>query len=179
MILKNVITDQSSTASDITVRGDKIVDAHTMPGETIFHFDNAIAFPGLINAHDHLDFNLFPSLVQRKYANYTEWGHHLHTSFKKEIAQVTQIPTGLRAQWGLYKNLLNGVTTVVNHGVKIRLPDSPINVLQTSQCLHSVKFERLWKLKLNNPVLAKRLCEIHIGEGTDECSLDEINDLLK
>ncbi|HEY1165598.1 MAG TPA: hypothetical protein VGE90_10535, partial [Chitinophaga sp.] len=29
------------------------------------HFDNCIAFPGLINSHDHLDFDLFPQLGNR------------------------------------------------------------------------------------------------------------------
>ena len=35
------------------------------------HFDGAIIFPGLINSHDHLDFNLFPQLGNRAYKNYT------------------------------------------------------------------------------------------------------------
>ena len=38
------------------------------------NFTNAIAFPGLINSHDHLDFNLFPQTGHRIYNNYTEWG---------------------------------------------------------------------------------------------------------
>ena len=28
-------------------------------------FNNAIAFPGLINSHDHLDFNLFPPIKNK------------------------------------------------------------------------------------------------------------------
>jgi hypothetical protein len=86
--------------------------------ETVINFDDAIAFPGLINSHDHLDFNLFPSLGEKLYQNYTEWGKQIHQDYSNEIAAILKIPTSLRERWGIYKNLICGVTTVVNHGPK-------------------------------------------------------------
>src|SRR5258705_6946711 len=77
---------------------------------------NAIAFPGLINSHDHLDFNLFPQLGSKVYKNYIEWGADIQEKNKTIIGNIKKIPQQLRAQWGIYKNLINGVTTVVNHG---------------------------------------------------------------
>ncbi len=100
------------------------------PGEISIEFENAIAFPGLINSHDHLDFNLFPQTGNRIYNNYAEWGKDIHVQNKETINSVLKIPQHLRIQWGLYKNLLNGVTTVVNHGAKLKIRDTFITVLQ-------------------------------------------------
>src|SRR5690348_8169186 len=61
-------------------------------------FDDALVFPGLINSHDHLDFNLFPQLGNRLYDSYTEWGKHIHFHHKTEINQVLQVPLELREQ---------------------------------------------------------------------------------
>src|SRR5437868_3648299 len=85
-----------------------------------------LAFPGLINSHDHLDFNLFPPLGNRKYNNYVEWGEDIHAQNKQEIAAVLKIPQSLRTQWGVYKNLLNGITTVVNHGQQLQVDTKPL-----------------------------------------------------
>src|SRR6266576_6659138 len=74
--------------------------------ETIFNFENVIAFPGLINSHDHLDFNMFPQTGNRIYKNYAEWGKDIHDQNKETINPVLKIPQHIRTQWGLYKNLL-------------------------------------------------------------------------
>src|SRR3954471_1257170 len=77
------------------------------------NFDDALVLPGLINSHDHLDFNLFPTFGATIYKNYIEWATNIHGSYKDEIAAVLQVPEELRVQWGIYKNLLAGITTVV------------------------------------------------------------------
>src|SRR5579863_6775727 len=64
-------------------------------------FDNAIAFPGLINSHDHLDFNSFPKLANKKYTNYRQWGKDIHTNNKEEINGVLRIPQHFRVMWGM------------------------------------------------------------------------------
>ena len=141
-------------------------------------FDNAVAFPGLINSHDHLDFNLFPPTGNRIYNNYAEWGKDIHCQNKEVINDVLKIPQTLRIQWGLYKNLLNGITTVVNHGEKLHIPNALISVLQDNHSLHSIRFEKNWKLKLNNIFSQKQPYVIHVGEGTDYSSHREINQLI-
>jgi hypothetical protein len=90
-----------------------------------------------------------------------------------------KIPSNLRSKWGIYKNLLCGVTTVVNHGDKIKIHASPINIVQTGQSLHSVGFEKHWKWKLNNLFKLRSPCVIHSGEGIDEASTKEIDQLIK
>jgi cytosine/adenosine deaminase-related metal-dependent hydrolase len=147
--------------------------------EIHLEFENSIAFPGLINSHDHLDFNSFPRIGNRIYNNYADWGKDIHQQNKETIKAVLKIPRELRIQWGLYKNLLNGVTTVVNHGAKLKICDPFITVLQNNYSLHSVQFEKYWKLKLNNVFAKKRPYVIHAGEGTDPIAHKEINTLIK
>src|ERR1700761_2874451 len=156
------------TQSEISFSTDKLQ----------LNFNNALLFPGLINSHDHLDFNLFPPLGDRIYNSYTQWGTYIHENYKNEIAKVMKVPVTLREQWGMIKNLLGGVTTVVNHGEKVQTTDRLITVHEDYYCLHSVKFEDNWKLKLNNPLKQKYPVVIHVGEGSDEAANKEIDELI-
>lgn len=183
MVLNNLTLVESQQTVNISVKGKVITDVSgniTSLIEDNFQIDfvDAIAFPGLINSHDHLDFNCFPILNEQTYNNYTEWGKEIHKKYKNEINEVLKIPQRLRAAWGMYKNLLAGITTVVNHGPALNIKDPLITIREEFQCLHSVKFEHLWKWKLNNPFLKDKECVIHTGEGTDTQSSDEIDKLL-
>ncbi len=184
MILLNNIHILGDGLKHIQISGGKITAIAAekfSPGDNDIHltFDNVIAFPGLINSHDHLDFNLFPQLGNRFYNNYTEWGNDIHAQNKKEIEAVMQVPQGLRTKFGIYKNLLNGVTTVVNHGEYLKIDVPVINVFQDCYSLHSVQFEKGWKQKLNKPFTKDIPFVIHAGEGTDEVSQQEIAELIK
>jgi cytosine/adenosine deaminase-related metal-dependent hydrolase len=147
--------------------------------EPALNFDGALAFPGLINSHDHLDFNLFPRLGNKKYNNYTEWGPDIHANNKTIIVDILKIPQLLRTQWGIYKNLLNGFTTVVNHGERLETRNPLITVFRDCYCLHSVGFEPNWKWKLNHPARTGQPFAIHVGEGTDSAAAKEVDDLLR
>src|SRR4051812_4363772 len=101
--------------------------------ELMFDCEGALVFPGLINSHDHLDFNLFPSLGNRVYKSYVEWGADIHAGNKDEIAAVLRVPEPYRVLWGIYKNLIAGVTTVIHHGKKLDHDQGLINVYQQAQ----------------------------------------------
>jgi cytosine/adenosine deaminase-related metal-dependent hydrolase len=181
MQINNVRLFTGDTVS-ISVARDKIDSvSNPVTSNDAFRleFHDAIAFPGLINSHDHLDFNLFPRLGTSTYNNYTEWGSFIHKEYKKEIADVLKIPEALRTSWGIYKNLLCGITTVVNHGKKLEVLNPLITVIQQTHDIHSVRFERFWKLKLNNPFKNNIPCVVHSGEGTDTAAEQEIDKLLK
>lgn len=169
---------------NIAIYGEKImaitadqVNDSTDPLQ--LHFTDAIAIPGLINSHDHLDFNCFSVLGTRKYNHYTEWGKHIHLDHKENIREILRIPKKLRSAWGMYKNLLAGVTTVVNHGVRLDIENPLIDIFQETQNLHSVEYEKNWKWKLNNPMHLREDCVIHTGEGTSKRSAEEIDLLIK
>jgi len=184
MVLNNVRLIDSDNVINVLVSGDKIAtvskdNIHYTTDPFQLTFDKAIIFPGLINSHDHLDFNLFPALGNKIYKNYTEWGTYIHENYKTEIDEILNIPLALRARWGMYKNLLCGITTVVNHGDLLKIEDPLITIFQKCYNLHSASFEKGWKLKLNNPFKTKYPYVIHTGEGTDEFSASEIDELIK
>jgi cytosine/adenosine deaminase-related metal-dependent hydrolase len=184
MIINNVKPVNSNQHINIKISDGKIAEISSSPiiaENEVLHldFNNAIIFPGLINSHDHLDFNLFPQLGSQLYNNYTEWGKYIHERYKPEIAEVLKIPVELRSKWGIYKNLLCGVTTVINHGEKLWTVNDLINVFEDTNCIHSVGFEKRWKIKLNNPLKKHLPVNIHVGEGDDLQSNKEIGRLIK
>jgi len=184
MVLNNLRLINSNDVVNVLISGDKIASVskdniHNTTDLFQLMFEKAIIFPGLINSHDHLDFNLFPQLGNKIYKNYTEWGKYIHKEHKDEIDAILKIPVALRARWGMYKNLLCGITTVVNHGDILKITDPLITVFQKCHSLHSTGLEKRWKLKLNNPFKKKYPYVIHTGEGTDEFSTSEIDELIK
>jgi len=170
-----VTANQSTTSVQSATSGQSTTSG---PGYRL-HFEKAIAFPGLINSHDHLDFNLFPKLGNRVYKNYMEWGQDIHQQNKESIAAVLRVPLPIRIRWGLYKNLVNGITTVVHHGKREEVPKDLITVFQDAQSLHSVSAEKRWRWKLNNPFNKNQPLAMHIGEGTDPFAHSEIDELIK
>jgi cytosine/adenosine deaminase-related metal-dependent hydrolase len=153
----------------------------TLPGESLLlPLEGAIALPGLINSHEHLDFNLFPMLGNRTYQDYTEWGKDIHQQNKTRISQVLKTPLPVRTQWGIYKNLLNGFTTVVNHGRRLDTStEELVTVYQDCHCLHSLGTEKHWKWKLNGWRRRHGLIVLHIGEGTSRMAEQEIDCLRR
>lgn len=146
--------------------------------EKIIDFENAIVFPGLINSHDHLEFNLFPSLGNKTYNNYIEWGKDIHIVNKAKIESILQIPIQLRYKWGIYKNLFSGVTTVIQHGkILTDKQNEIIDVYNGGKIFHSVKFEKYWRFRINLPGYEQ--LAVHIGEGNDDTSKNEIKTLIR
>lgn len=177
--LNNLSIPGHKDPADIFITDGQFADSFAVPADVILSLPGAIAFPGLINSHDHLDFNLFPPLGNTIYLNYTKWGRDIHLRNKKEIDEVLKVPLPLRIAWGIYKNLLNGFTTVVNHGEVLPVDDDLITVHQRFRCLHSVGFERSWRWKLNRPGSGQLPVVLHVGEGTDRTAHREISRLLR
>ena len=176
---------QDKGTGDIFIQNEKIDkiiyssnDSYKQDSVHIY-FDDAYAFPGLINSHDHLEFNLFPQLGNRIYKNYLEWGIDIHMNNRTTIQQVLKIPKPIRTLWGIYKNLVSGVTTIVHHGEQIDAPQNLINIFSGFKSLHSVKLEKHWKYRLNMPFSKHENFAIHIGEGTDPSMYKEIEDIIR
>nr|WP_294945222.1 amidohydrolase family protein [uncultured Mucilaginibacter sp.] len=182
MILNNLQLINGDTVS-IHVSNGKIAQLSATPlaekGTQQVVFYNSRVFPGLINSHDHLDFNLFPKLGSHTYKTYTEWGEYIHKAYADDIAAVLKIPAALRVRWGIYKNLLCGVTTVANHGQCPKLNEELITLIENKQDLHSIAFEKGWKKGLNNPLKMWQPVVMHIGEGTNTAAHSEIDELIR
>ena len=74
-----------------------------------------VRLPGLINAHDHLEFNLFPKLGRGSYRNAADWARDIHHPERSPVREHLRVPKPVRLWWGALKNLLSGVTTVCHH----------------------------------------------------------------
>jgi cytosine/adenosine deaminase-related metal-dependent hydrolase len=81
MLLQNLNIPGKDETKDIRIVDDRIRAITSDPSsqtpdknELNLVFENAIAFPGLINSHDHLDFDLFAQTGNRIYDSYIEWG---------------------------------------------------------------------------------------------------------
>lgn len=153
-------------------------DLAAIPDPLTLELNGATVLPGFINSHDHLDFNLYPALGNPPYSSYVQWGKDIQSRFAAEIHAVQQVPQPLQVLWGQYKNVLNGFTTVVNHGARLAAENEPAQVYQDCDCLHSPAFEKNWRLKLNRPFRRKPVV-IHAGEGTDKAAHDEISALTR
>lgn len=185
VILNNIsILNNSGDRFYVSILDGKIntVNAGLIKGQgnsNIINFKDALAFPGLFNAHDHLEFNLFPRLSSKIYRDYLEWGNDIHRLYSIEINTTLNIPIELRMKFGMIKNLFNGITSVIHHGSNsIRKSDQIINVFGSYNYLHSVSLEKNWRIKLN--MRSNKLpFIIHLGEGSGETIENEINKLFK
>ena len=135
--------------------------------------------PGLINAHDHLEFNLYPRLGKRRYTNVREWAADIHKVDDSPVREHRRVPLSARLFWGGIKNLLAGVTTVSHHNpYQPRIFDSgfPVRVVRRFGWAHSLAFSsnlpgQFGKTPTDQPFI------IHAGEGTDGEARQEIHAL--
>ena len=134
--------------------------------------------PGLINAHDHLSFNLFPLLGRPPYANATEWARDIYKPDESPVREHRAVPRAVRLAWGGLKNLVSGVTTVAHHD-----PD-PAPAFGAKFPVRVAKAGWAHSLGLT-PDIAKRMRRtpedvpfiLHLGEATDAEGAREIFEL--
>ncbi|HEV7587869.1 MAG TPA: amidohydrolase family protein [Longimicrobium sp.] len=135
--------------------------------------------PGLINAHDHLHRNHYGRLGAPPYANAYEWGRDIHARFADEIAAGRALPRREALLRGAWKNLRAGVTTVVHHDdwEPDFERDFPIRVARL-RTAHSLGFERDFaRAAAPDPTDPRQPLCVHLAEGVDDLSADEVRDL--
>ena len=138
-----------------------------------------LLLPGLINAHDHLEFNLFPRLGNGPYANFLEWADDIFRPEASPVREHLAVPKPVRLWWGAIKNLLCGVTTVCHHNPydhEVFGGEFPVRVVSRYGWAHSLALEKDVAARFRatpdgGPFL------IHLGEGTDAASAREIFEL--
>jgi cytosine/adenosine deaminase-related metal-dependent hydrolase/ubiquinone/menaquinone biosynthesis C-methylase UbiE len=149
------------------------------PSTAVIDLPGYLLLPGLINAHDHLEFGLFPNLGSGPYQNSAEWAREIHRSHAALIARHRKVPKAVRLWWGALRNLLCGVTTVCHHNPLSRemlSADFPIRVLSRFGWAHSLEMDPnlIHNFDHTPPNLPFVL---HAAEGVDARSAQEIFDL--
>jgi cytosine/adenosine deaminase-related metal-dependent hydrolase len=171
------VNASDSIHGNVWIQGRCIRDLHSKQARPpVLDLTGFLILPGLINAHDHLEFNLFPRLGRGPYPNATEWAKEVYQPHKAPLKQHLQVPKTVRLLWGGIKNLLSGVTTVSHHnpyqpGVFNRR--FPVRVVKRFGWAHSLRFsldaeERFRKTPRDAPFI------IHAGEGRDAYARNEI-----
>jgi len=131
--------------------------------------------PGLINAHDHLQFALFPRLGAGPYPNATAWARDIYHPESDPIRSHLRVPKHLRLLWGGLRNLLCGVTSVGHHDPydPVFDDDFPVEVVKNCGWAHSLAFSSDVRDRFNATPLGAPFV-IHLGEGTDEDASQEV-----
>ena len=149
------------------------------PSADLIDLSGYLVLPGLVNAHDHLEFGLFPNLGAGPYQNSVEWAKEIHRTHASLIARHRKVPKATRLWWGAIRNLLSGVTTVCHHNPLTRdliSADFPIRVLSRFGWAHSLEMDP--NLVHNFDHTPPNLPFIlHAAEGVDAKSAQEIFDL--
>lgn len=135
-----------------------------------------LILPGLVNAHDHLEFNLFPRLGRGPYPDFEHWARDIYHPDRSPVREHLAVPKPIRLWWGGIKNLLSGATSVCHHNPyfsEVFEGDFPVRVVKRYGWAHSIPLgQEITRAFKRTPRNAPFI--IHLGEGTDGRSRDEI-----
>jgi hypothetical protein len=169
--------NSSITISDGRIKGLSVSSRKNYPLG-----DSYIAFPALINAHDHLFGTYYPKTGSGPYVCWLPWDYDLKSSpLYKERNKNSPFDLYLM---GSYKNLFSGVTTVQDH-IPHQINDPhidrlPIRVLKEYCLAHEVSvYDLKWgegiDVEYRKAVKNDIPFITHVEEGFDEESMRGID----
>ena len=178
-----VVTPGGRLARTLRVKRGRIdgIDVAPDSGDEVVDLDGSFMFPGLINAHDHLELNSQPRLKWReKYANASEWIADFQPRFDSDpaLAVTTSDETLDDRVWvGGLKNLLAGVTTVCHHNPLHRVLRRrfPIRIVERFGYSHSLHIDGEAVAQSHRKTPADWPWMIHAGEGLDDAAHAELD----
>src|SRR6187551_2021883 len=134
-------------AGDVRLRNGVITDVaealEPRKNYQVGNFSGSFLYPGFINAHDHLEMNLYPKLGNPPYNDYVDWAKAIYAPAQSPIREIEKLRIQTRLLWGGMKNLIAGVTAVAHHNpwhssLKKNFPARVIRIAWA----HSLAFEK-------------------------------------
>ncbi len=178
------LSPREAASGNVSVAGHNIdAIASRSFGTTSSEIDvtGYLALPGFINAHDHLDFALFPRMGRGGYRNAREWADDIYHPTHSPIREQLQIAKPTRLQWGALRNILCGVTSVAHHNAALEddlAASLPVDIVPNTVWAHSLDFDSDTEKKFASLRPQERLV-IHLAEGIDDRSRKELETLDK
>ena len=177
---------ETAVVNDIEVSNGRIEAIHSTwltdtdsKPENSLDLRGYLLLPGLVNAHDHLEFGLYPNVGHPPYGNFMEWATDIHECDRALIAAHKAIPRDVQLWWGAIRNLLCGVTTVCHHNPlypELIADEFPVKVVRHCEWAHSLSMDSQVGQKAQR---SSGPFVIHAGEGVDDRAQREIYALDK
>lgn len=177
-----------SSRRNLALRAGTIREITEPPQETnpseeyglpILDLTGYLLLPGLINAHDHLEFGIFPRMGNGKYPSWQEWANDIYRPEESPLRELLAIPKPVRLFLGGLRNLLCGVTTVAHHNPyqpEIFEKKFPVRVLSRYGWAHSLDSEGIARQAfLQTP--SDWPFFLHFAEGTDPKAYKEFSQM--
>jgi hypothetical protein len=156
-----------------------------------------IAYPPLINSHDHLVGNWYPrNGDNRPYPNSDVWVHEM--KFAKTFLERNKVwinngkfqllegTAPLLTTLGIYKNIASGCYLVQDHASKQKdayYENFPIRVLKEYTQCHSISIGNWWGDKTPEEEMAESQGKmpfiLHLAEGIDEKAFEDFSELKR
>jgi hypothetical protein len=168
---------------DVSIVGECIQSIQDQPEDPFvgdsLDLSGYLLLPGLINAHDHLEFSLYPNIGDGPYYNAAQWARDIHANRAALIARHRKVPRSTSLWWGAIRNLLCGVTTVCHHNPVYPELTGPGS--RSALCQSSPGHTRLPSTHCLPANFAECPADLpfilHAAEGVDEGSAQEIFEL--
>lgn len=170
---------------DVALSGDRVAaieEAGALAREAVeADLAGRALLPGLVNAHDHLDFASFPPLGDPPYANVYEWSAAVDAGAgDARVRDALAVPLADRLFLGGLRNLLSGVTAVAHHNPfhrSLARADFPVQVLARYSFAHSPGLTP--GLRRTYRTTDRRIpWMVHAAEGTDVRAAAELQVLV-
>ncbi|QNK01294.1 amidohydrolase family protein [Dyella telluris] len=146
--------------------------------------DGHLIFPGLINAHEHLQVNAVPPLESAEvFSNSYAWIQAFQTHFNDAaVIEALLVPKPVRLRHGGLKNLLAGTTVVAHHDpwhAALDAEDFPVSLLRDYGWSYALDWTSY------GPPVQQSFAQtapgkpwlIHLAEGTDASARAELSRL--